>query len=439
MGRQRRTGKRTFEIRLHGRAAHAAAALFGVSLLAALVVGCVVYSREPRPEPLPERFKPTPLAALDRMEGWVPSWTDESRVAAEAASAGFTDLLFFHGTVDEQGVVRLEDAAGLEKGRTTAVLKAVRTWLTVTNHGKSLEGALGRGRLKAHADSLIAAFEASACQHLDLDYETLTTAQANALPELAELLGPRLGYGRRLSFTLQPVDGVLRPEQMDAISRLLRAEQVYTVRFMMYDYHWSSSLPGALCPIDAYVRLLEQWAPQAHKLTMCLPLYGYDWPRPDDATIPKAKSVTLADSTRLAQQPEFEAAWMSSEAELACRYRGQWAALPSFRATTRRVETALEYGVPAVSYWHLGCGRLGDVADASKRGASVPEAIEYRELASWDEWLVSFKRRVCTVVMGDGRTLDQYAQAHGVSRGAMFRFNEHITNGTSGKDVFIPK
>ncbi|MBX3460579.1 MAG: hypothetical protein KF696_11555 [Planctomycetes bacterium] len=431
--------KRRFEIRLNGRSAQIAGALFGVAMLAALAIGCVVRNLEPRPEPPPRRFSPTPLERLDRLEGWVPSWTDEPQVVEQATKAGFTDLLFFHGTVDEQGGVKLEDAGNLERGRNLAVLRGARTWLTVTNHGKSLEGALGPGRLKAHADRLTRLLADSRCQHLDLDYESLTTAHANALPELAQLLADRLDAGTRLAFTLQPVDSVLRPQQIDAVTKLLKMPQVYTVRFMMYDYHWSGSLPGALCPIDAYRRLLDHWAPYAHKLTMCLPLYGYDWPEPPDAGVPKAKSVTINDWPKLASQPQFTAAWMKQEAELAVRYKGQWAAVPSFRATTLRVTTALDMGVPAVSYWHLGCGKLAEVANAGNRGADVPEPLAYTELESWDAWLVPFKRRVCKVVTGDGRTLDQYASDYGVSRFNMNRYNEHISGSTLGQEVFIPK
>lgn len=428
--------KRRFEIRLKGRNAHIAGAMFGVALLAAFVIGCVVRTLEPRGGDLPQRDKPEPLERLDRLEGWVPYWTDEPKIVQQAAQAGFTDLLFFHGTVDEAGELKLEDPTNLERGRNQAVLRGVRTWLTVTNHGKSLQAALGPGQLKVHADRLAALLDQSGCQHLDLDYETLTTAQANALPELAGLLSDRLGQGTRLAFTLQPVDSALRPEQINAVTRLLKLPQVYTVRFMMYDYHWSGSLPGALCPIEAYQRLLDHWAPYAHKLTMCLPLYGYDWPEPTDASVPKARSVTLNDWPKLAV---LTAAWMKQESEMAIRYKGRWAAVPSFRATTLRVTAALDMGVPAVSYWHLGCGKLDEAAKAANRGADVPEPVDYTELESWDEWLLPFKRRVCTVVAGDGRTLDQYASDYGVSRFVMFRYNEHITNGTHGKEIFIPK
>ena len=55
-----------------------------------------------------------------------------------------------------------------------------------------------------------------------------------------------LPAGAKLSLTLQPVDSRLRPRQREIYTRLLESPQIYTVRLMMYDYHWRGSLPGAL-------------------------------------------------------------------------------------------------------------------------------------------------------------------------------------------------
>lgn len=434
--------RRRIQIELHGRAATIAAAAFGVLLLG-LLIGCVVYQTTGPAQPgndLPQRTRAEPLAALDRIEGWVPSWSDEAAITREAVSAGFTDLLFFHGTVAESGTVKLEDPAGLEKGRAAAVLGAVRTWLTVTNHGKSLEAAL-IGDLDAHAAAVVTVFEQSRCQHLDLDYESLTTAQATALPALVRKLAAELRTGTRIALTLQPVDEVHRPEQREVVRELLSMREVYTVRFMMYDYHWRNSLPGALCPMPAYRRVLDTWAGQAHKLTMCLPLYGYNWPRPEDASLPRADTVTLREVPALLAGG-MQSAWMREEGELAGRVEGaRMAALPSHRAITARVEAALDYGVPAVSFWQLGCAKLAPVVSACRRGADVSEG-EHPELASWETWIEPYKRRVCRVITGrEGESLDAIAKREGIERGVMYRFNEQLTQpgNTGGQTVYVPR
>jgi hypothetical protein len=429
---------RRFELRLRGRVAGITAGIFGVVLTAALI-GCVVMSRTPAPvATAPPAVQVTPRAELRRLEGWVPYWVDEAKVVQEAIEAGFTDVLLFHGTVEESGQVKLEQPQGLERGRVTAVRGGVRTWLTATNHGKSLEGALGQGRLESHVDSLLAAFETSKCQHLDLDYESMTLAQARQLPELARMLDARLEHGVRLAFTLQPVDTVHRPSQREMVRELLAMPRVHTVRFMMYDYAWRNSLPGALCPLPEFRRLLDTWAGHGEKLTVCLPLYGYDWPRPEDTSVPRADVVTLRDVPSLSA----EFVWMQHEAELAARYTKdgvpRMAAVPSHRAVQVRVQTALDYGVAGVSFWHLGCGRLAPVAQATQRGSRVPEPVRYTEIGGWSDWLTPFKERVCRVITGDGSSLDALAQRHNADPATMRRFNTHLANTTNGQTVYIP-
>jgi len=404
--------------------------LLAGTVLAGVLAGC----RQPGPSLPPV----TPLDALSRIEGWVPYWTNEESVVKEAVDAGFTDILLFHGTVEESGAVKLENPGGLERGRQTAIRGGARTWLTVTNHGKSLEGALGTGRLESHATSLLAAFARSRCRHLDLDYESMTTAQALQLPALARLLADRLDDGVWLSFTLQPVDPVYRPEQMDMVRELLAMPRVHTVRFMMYDYAWRSSLPGALCPLPAYQRLLDTWAGHGERLTVCLPLYGYDWPRPEEVSLPRADTVILRHVPAL----DAEFVWMREEAELAAHYTKdgipRMAALPSLRAVQVRVNTALDYGVPAAAFWHLGAAELAPVVQASQRDGTVLESVTYGEVEGWQAWIDPFKRRVSRVITGDGRSLEEIATQYGIAPGTLFRFNQHVTDTTLGETIYLP-
>ena len=447
MGRRRKRTGRGFELRLNGWTARIAGVVFMIALLIT-TIGCVVYSGgDPvfYPEQPPERVAAVhvePLAELDRIEGWVPSWGDEAKIASEAQSAGFTDLLFFHGSVAADGVVKIEDAPGLAAGLKAAT--GVRRWLTVTNHGGSLEEPLGAGR-GAHLESLLEAFQRSGCDHLDLDYESLNKRQAEGLLALVETLGDRMPAGSRLSLTLQPVDSRLRPDQRDVYRSLLESRHIYTMRLMMYDYHWRGSLPGALYPMPAFKRLIAEWAEFAHKLTMCLPLYGYDWARPEDVSLPRAEVVTLRDVKALSEKPRFDAVWMSAEAELGARYNSggvtHYAALPSLKAIQARVVASLDGGVPGVSFWHLGCAGLAPVQAACTRDSQPREAISYDTADGWGDWITPFKHRVCTVVTAEGdTTLEKIGEQHGVTRALMYRFNEQIeADDLRGRIVFVPR
>lgn len=444
MGRRRKRGGRGFELRLNGKSARIAGIAFCVLAVAA-TIGCVVYSSSggnlAGPDDPPERFQPEPLDKLDRVEGWVPYWADEAAIARQSTEAGFTDLMFFHGSVAEDGSVTLEDEPGLARG--IAASGGARCWLTVTNHGKSLREAL-TGDVDAHVENLLAAFNRSGCNHLDLDYESLDYAMADGLVTLCEKLAPRLPSDCKLALTLQPVDSQLRPEQRGVYLRLLESPHVYTMRIMMYDYHWKNSLPGALYPMQAFERLVKEWAEHAHKLTLALPLYGYDWARPEDCSIPRAEVVTLRDVPTLANKPGFDAVWMRDEGELAARYNSggvRMAALPSLRAIQQRVEFMLDWGVPGVSFWHLGCANPGDVRPVCERDVQARDAVSYDEGRDWSDWLDPWKLRVCDTMIADGtQSLDQIAAEHGISRSVMYRFNQHIVGGDiRGKTVYIPK
>lgn len=380
-----------------------------------------------------------PAGQPEQIAGWVPYWVDEEQVVDEAVRAGFTDILMFHGTVKDNGQVKLENPEGLARGLRVAGSGKVVTWLTVTNHGRSLSGALAPGRLEMHVASLLDRFGQSGCDHLDLDYESLTPDQARQLPRLAGLLDRDLPPGVKLSFTLQPVCSLLRRDQVAMVRELLAMPRVHNIRFMMYDYAWRHSLPGALCPLSAYRRLLETWEGYGPRLTVCLPLYGYDWPRPEDVSLPRADTVFLRDVPGL----PADFFWVRQDAELAALYVKdgvqRMVAVPSHRAIKVRVAMALAHGVPSVAFWHLGAARLAPVVTATRRdGGGVAEEVDYGEIGSWDEWLQPYKQRVCRVIIGGDDSLAEIAARYGVPPGKMNRFNRHITGSPRNRTVYLP-
>ena len=51
------------------------------------------------------------------------------------------------------------------------------------------------------------------------------------------------------------------------------------VRVMAYDYHWSTSAPGPIAPVDWVRDVLDYSLTRipADKIVLGVPLYGYDW------------------------------------------------------------------------------------------------------------------------------------------------------------------
>ena len=84
---------------------------------------------------------------------------------------------------------------------------------------------------------------------------------------------------------------------------------------------------------------------------------------------------------------------------------------------------------------------LRPVAQACARDVNPDEGVSYDNGASWNDWIDPFKRRVCTVITGDGKqTLEEIAEAHGVPRATMYRFNEQVVDSNlEGQTVYIPK
>ncbi|MCC6463980.1 MAG: hypothetical protein IT463_01420 [Planctomycetes bacterium] len=433
----RRRKRRRFTLRLTGRTARLAAVVFLV-LLAAVVIGCVWRSDDSPALPEP----PTavePLPALERIEGWVPSWCDEAALVQEAADAGCTGVLFFHASVAEDGSVSLEDEPGLRRGVQAARARGLHCWLTATNHGGSLARPLSEAGINAHVHSLLAAFQRSGCSHLDLDYESLSGAQLAALANSVPAIAGSLPGDARLSLTLQPCDEALRPEQLPAYRALLASPHIYTIRLMAYDYHWKGSLPGALYPLAAFKRLIAAYPQHRGKLTLCLPLYGYDWPRPDAAGIPAADTITLREVPALARQSGFVAAWMESEAELAVQTGPprHWIAAPSLPALKHRAIAALDGGVPAVAFWHLGCGNLRGAVSACSRTGEAPLPFAAPSVAGWAAWTNPWREQACRrVVPAQGESLEAVGRRENVERFTLYRYNE---DWTPGSPVYIPR
>lgn len=386
-----------------------------------------------------------PIERLSSIEGWIPSWADEAALVRASAAAGLNGVLLFNGSVKEDGRVVLDDAKGLQAGVAAADKAGIASWLTVTNHGADMSGALGEGRTGAHVDSLLAAWRESGCGHLDLDYETLTLSQIRALEGMVTRITDVLPAGARLSLTLQPADKTLRPDQWPVYRRLLANRGVTCLRLMAYDYHWRNSLPGALCPVSVFARLIDAYPEYRSKLVMCLPLYGYDWPRPLDGTLPAAQSITLRDLPLLQGRKDLRASWMEEDAELAIEYTTDMphaVAAPSLRAVRERVKMMLDAGVPNLCFWHLGCSELGPVAQAAREpNRDQRETFKPDNAPSWRDWQIEFRRSACrTVIAQPGDTLESIGKAAGVDRTVMLRFNEELGNeGIAGKTVFVPK
>ena len=117
---------------------------------------------------------------------------------------------------------------------------------------------------------------------IDVDYERVpTTSRANFTAFVGSLAAKLHAANKKLSVTVyakaSDKENWNGPGSQDWPAIGAAAD---SVKIMAYDYHWSTSAPGAIAPLD----WLDQVAAYAEstmagsKIMMGLPWYGYDWP-----------------------------------------------------------------------------------------------------------------------------------------------------------------
>src|SRR5205823_1694573 len=117
---------------------------------------------------------------------------------------------------------------------------------------------------------------------IDIDYERVpTSSRANFTAFVGTLAAKLHAANKKLSITVyakssdrENWDG---PGSQDWAAIGAAAD---SVKIMAYDYHWSTSGPGAIAPLT-WLDQVTSYAEQTiggPKIMIGLPWYGYDWP-----------------------------------------------------------------------------------------------------------------------------------------------------------------
>ncbi|WP_194903490.1 glycosyl hydrolase family 18 protein [Quadrisphaera sp. INWT6] len=222
----------------------------------------------------------------------LPVWGWETGSAAVAAHAGaFTTASPQLYEVTEDGGVALRSGLDPEAAR-TEVLRlrgaGVSVLPTVTNtRDGAWDTALAQRVLHdpwlrdRHVVALVDLVLREDVAGVDVDYEELTAADRTAFSAFLARLGPALrAHGRLLAVDVFAKDGDAGYDQRNlaqdyaAIGRA--ADQV---RVMAYDWHWETSGPGPVAPLDWVERVVAYAVTQVprERLVLGVPTYGYDW------------------------------------------------------------------------------------------------------------------------------------------------------------------
>jgi spore germination protein YaaH len=135
---------------------------------------------------------------------------------------------------------------------------------------------------EAHATALAQLAIANGFDGIDVDYERVPTASRAAFTAFVTSLGAKLhAANKKLSVTVyakaSDKENWNGPGSQDWAAIGGSAD---SVKIMAYDYHWSTSAPGAIAPLD-WLDQVAAYAEQTiagSKIMMGLPWYGYDWP-----------------------------------------------------------------------------------------------------------------------------------------------------------------
>lgn len=147
-------------------------------------------------------------------------------------------------------------------------------------------------------DAIVRLVEANHYAGIDVDYEQLRAGDRRDFTTFCERLAAALhARGKVLSVALfaKASNAGDSPTNVAQDYRALgrAADQV---RLMGYDYHWASSAPGPIAPVDWLRDVLRYARTQipAGKIVLGIPLYGYDWTGGHGAVVSWLQALRLS-------------------------------------------------------------------------------------------------------------------------------------------------
>jgi len=248
-----------------------------IALLTVMILVLAVGRRETtRLPPPPRRFQ---------VSAWVPYW-DRARVRASFAAhaADLDEANFFWYEVQPDGSLRAfpgaEDAALLAVTRAHS-LRVLPTLMNDSD-GPHVAALLADEKTRtAHVSEVVALVERMGYDGVDVDYEALPAEARDDFTAFIEALAEALhARGKLLSVAVHPKtddQGTWNGPRAQDWPRLGAAVDEFKV--MAYDYHWRTSSPGPIAPldwVDGVLTYAEQTVPP-DKIWMGLPFYGYNW------------------------------------------------------------------------------------------------------------------------------------------------------------------
>jgi spore germination protein len=222
---------------------------------------------------------------------------------------------------------------------------------------------------EAHAAAIFNIVVSSGLDGIDVDYERIpATSKANFSAFVSALGGKLHGIGKKLSVTVYAKTSDVSwngagGEDWPAIAGIADS-----VKIMAYDYHYSSSDPGPIAPLDwldKVVTYAQSVIPNS-KIMVGLPWYGYDWTSTGNGATASYTSATLvAQNNGIAVQHDVNG-------EATYSYNGHTVYFEDATSYAKKVDMikSKHGGIAGFAHWAVG------VEDPNIwgviRGTSVP-------------------------------------------------------------------
>jgi spore germination protein YaaH len=270
----------------------------------------------------------------------------------------FTEIAFRWFATNSNGDLYYEYKADYAKTLAWAKSKGIRTHASVVLMGSDvlhtlLSSKSNRTRL---INGLVQEVKKSGYDGVNIDFELMAASDAGNFTAFLRELKQALGAEKELSVAVFGRTGKEKwptPYQYDKIGQI--ADSVVV---MAYDYHYTTSAPGAIAPLW-WVKEVAQYMSKvmpAEKVLMGMATYGYDWPKDTKAT-----SVTAQKLAQLRSNYQVQSHWDEESYspyytywDEQGRYHEVW--LENHKSLTAKWEVVTDYNLGGISFWRIGTG-----------------------------------------------------------------------------------
>ncbi len=299
-------------------------------------------------------------AAGRKVSAWLPYWDHARGVASFTANADqYSNLSPFWYKLSSNGAIVGYPGAGDSSVVSAAQSAGVPLIPAISNEfdPKRVNTMMANTKKRyAHENALVNLVTSKGYAGIDLDYESLWATDRSRFTTFVRELANKLhAKGKTLSVTVHPKTSEpgtwTGPQAQDYAAIGSYAD---IVRPMAYDFHWSTSTPGAIAPawwVDQVAQFTASVIPPS-KVQLGLGLYGYDW------VGTQGTGVTYAEVQALVTQNAAVRQWSSTDQAPWFTYSKDGIQHTVWYEDAQSVQAKLgsvtRYGLAGAVFWRLG-------------------------------------------------------------------------------------